>query len=83
MSPMSPQEIVDPLRRHGVNPNDVFNANDDLLENDKYHLVSSGGVWQVYYSERGRKWGYRELNSESDACQYLWNLLEKDETIWR
>jgi hypothetical protein len=58
-------------------------ANDDLLENDKYHLVSSGGVWHVYYSERGHKWDYRELNSESDACEYLWNLLEKDETIWR
>ena len=83
MSPMSPQEIVDRLKRHGVNPNDVFNANGDLLENDKYHLVSSGGVWQVYYSERGHKWDYRELNSESDACEYLWNLLEKDETIWR
>ena len=39
---MSPQEIVDRLKRHGVNPNDVFNANGDLLENHKYHLVSSG-----------------------------------------
>ncbi|MGH8491408.1 MAG: hypothetical protein ACREXS_21750 [Gammaproteobacteria bacterium] len=80
---MSPQEIVDRLKRYGVDPNDVFNANGDLLENDKYHLVSSEGVWQVYYSERGHKWDYREFNSESDACEYLWNLLEKDETIWR
>jgi hypothetical protein len=40
---MSPPEIVDRLKRHGVDPNDVFNANGDLLENDKYHLVSSGG----------------------------------------
>lgn len=80
---MSPQEIVDRLKRHGVDPNDVFNANGDLLENDKYHLVSSGSVWQVYYSERGHKWDYREFSSESDACEYLWSLLEKDETIWR
>lgn len=34
---MSPQEIVDRLKNHGVDPNDVFNANGDLLENDKYH----------------------------------------------
>jgi hypothetical protein len=45
--------------------------------------LAVGGVWQVYYSERGHKWDYREFNSESDACEYLWNLLEKDETIWR
>jgi hypothetical protein len=40
-------------------------------------------IWQVYYSERGHKWDYRELKSESDAGEYLWKLLEKDETIWR
>lgn len=80
---MSPQEIVDRLELHGVDPNDVFNTNNDLLENDKYHLVRGERVWQVYYSERGHKWDYHEFNSESDACEYLWSLLEKDETIWR
>jgi hypothetical protein len=34
-SAMSPPEIMDRLKRHGVDPNDVFNANGDLLENDK------------------------------------------------
>lgn len=80
---MSPQEITDRLTCHGIDPNSVFNINADLLENDKYHLVFINGVWQVYYSERGHKWDYREFNSESDACDYLWRLLEKDETIWR
>jgi len=80
---VSPQEIVDRLKRHGVDSNDVFNVNGDLLENDKYHLVSSGRLWEVYYSERGHKWDYCEFSSESNACEYLWNLLEKDKTIWR
>ena len=80
---MTPQEIVDRLKRHGVEPNNVFNVNGNSLENDKYHLVNSGGLWQVYYSERGHKWDFHEFNSESDACDFLWRLLEKDETIWR
>lgn len=76
-------EIVNFLNDHGVSQNDVLNVNGDLLENDKYHFVSSGKIWQVYYSERGHKWDYREFKYESDACEYLWSLLEKDETIWR
>lgn len=80
---MRHQEIEARLKRHGVDPSDVLNFNGDLLENDKYHLINSGRAWQVYYSERGHKWDYRQFDSESDACEYLWELLERDETIWR
>lgn len=79
---MNFQEIGHRLRLLGVDLQDVINTNIDLIESDKYHLISSAGIWQVYYAEREHQWDYRQFTIESDACDYLWSLLEKDEAVW-
>lgn len=50
---------------------------------DRYVIVcNSYGLWEVYYSERGQKLERREFATEAPACQYLVELLNKDETVW-
>jgi len=45
-----------------------------------YTLGEAHGRWFVYYSERGLETGRRDFASESEACQYLLEVLRKDPT---
>ena len=38
------------------------------FQDDKICLELSDGVWQVYYSERGKKYNISTFATESDAC---------------
>jgi|KBSMisStandDraft_5_1062788.scaffolds.fasta_scaffold173685_2 hypothetical protein len=49
-------------------------------ENESYVIRESFGVWNVFYSERGREIGKREFYSEAEACQYLLETLRNDPT---
>lgn len=46
------------------------------LPNDAYCLNRIESGWQVYYSERGNKTGLKVFDNESDACYYLFKLLD-------
>ncbi len=48
--------------------------------NEKYCLNRDGGKWSVYYSERGIRTGERTFDNESEACEYLLDMLRKDMT---
>lgn len=49
--------------------------------NERYVLSSEpNGGWEVYYSEKGLKTSRKNFRSESDACEYLFKLLESDPT---
>lgn len=50
---------------------------------DRYAIIQDRGKWEVFYSEQGDRLELRIFASEDDACEYLLNLLEKDETVWR
>ena len=45
------------------------------LPNEAYCLNKTKDCWEVYYSERGRKTGLKKFTNESDACQYLYEVL--------
>ncbi len=47
------------------------------LPNESYCLNKNGKIWEVYYSERGNKSGLKEFKDESEACLYMYNLLNK------
>ena len=38
---------------------------------------SSGGRWEVYYSERGRKSGLRMFDSEDEACGHFIEMMRE------
>ena len=40
---------------------------------------SSEELWEVYYSERGKKSGRTTFKSESDACSYFIKFIEGNE----
>lgn len=45
------------------------------LPNEQYCLAYNGTEWEAYYSERGRKSGLVFFDSESEACEYFYNIL--------
>lgn len=45
--------------------------------NEAFCLINTEDGWEVYYSERGQKSGYRRFSSESEACEYMERKLMK------
>ncbi len=43
--------------------------------NEAYCIGFSNDLWEVYYSERGRKSGLKLFDNEDEACNYFFNLL--------
>lgn len=80
---MKCDDVIELLRRYGIKPEDVVAINGDPRQHDMYHIMRRDGMWEVYYAERGHKWDCRQFESEEEACDYLWELLRRDETIWR
>jgi hypothetical protein len=44
---------------------------------------ASGGLWEVYYSERGQKTDLRTFDSETAATQFFLNLILHDSAVRR
>lgn len=72
---MNRDELLNELAARGV-PSEKYSLSGGL-PNEKYVLGFGSGKWQVYYSERGLKSGFREFTSESDACHLLLKWLEE------
>lgn len=43
--------------------------------NEAYCLEFNEDVWEVYYSERGKKTSLKTFTDEEDACNYFYNWL--------
>mgnify|MGYP001547317752 CR=1 FL=1 len=48
---------------------------------EQYCLEKINHRWRYYYSERGQKMGERLFDNESDACEYMYSILENDPTV--
>jgi hypothetical protein len=49
----------------------------DLSEIETFCILSEGGKWRVFYSERGSRFDMREFRDEGEACRYflgLWRI---------
>lgn len=53
-------------------------ALDGATPDECYCLLREASVWHVFYSERGLRTGEKVFVSESEACQYLLDLLIRD-----
>jgi hypothetical protein len=47
-----------------------------------YCLVKDGEHWEVYYAERGQKIDLEVFESEDEACDYLYEILKQDSSVW-
>lgn len=73
---MNKNELSRILRQEGFRP-DAYNL-EGGMQDECYCLEESNCAWSVYYSERGLQSGKKEFASESEACEYLLQLLRKD-----
>lgn len=53
---------------------------DGGLPSERYVLEITEGGWNVYYSERGLRTAQRHFQTESEACEYLFEKLLADRT---
>jgi hypothetical protein len=61
------------LRNENV-PQDSYYL-DGGYPNEAYCLGFNEDVWEVYYSERGKKTSLKTFADEEDACNYFYNWL--------
>lgn len=47
------------------------------LPGDTFCLSEENNKWQVYYSDRGKKLGLKEFETEDEACRYLYEFVIK------
>ena len=64
------------LKREGIR--DAAYCLDGGHPNDKVVLDERPQGWAVYYSERGEETALKSFASESQACQYLFDLIIRD-----
>ena len=75
---MNKQQLLQAIRKEGIRE-DAFDLDGGHLS-ETYTLSESYGRWLVYYSEKGLESVKKEFNTQSQACEYLLNLLKKDPT---
>ena len=56
-------------------PEWLYNLDEKGRTDERFCLKKSDDKWQVYYLERGVKTTNRFFDSESDACQYIYDQL--------
>jgi hypothetical protein len=56
---------------------------DSSMPTEQYCLNYDGRVWEAFYGERGLKTSLQTFETESDACDYLYQLILRDESTRR
>ena len=72
---MTIDELEEYLNEIGIKK-DLYSIMKGGLPNERLCIVKED-AWQVYYSERGRKSGIKNFNSESEACEYFINKIKR------
>ena len=76
---MTVNELKDKLDEIGVPP-DLYSIMIGGLPNERLCIVKEE-MWQVYYSERGRKVGQKVFETEEEACEYFYEKMKRYSTI--
>ncbi len=76
---MNFQELEKKLAAIGVN--DCTYSLGKNFNDEQYCLEKINKKWHYYYSERGLRTGGKIFKSESEACKYLFSILEKDPSV--
>lgn len=72
-------ELKDKLDEIGV-PQGLYSIMIGGLPNERLCIVKEE-MWQVYYSERGKKAGQKFFETEEEACEYFYRKLKRYSTI--
>lgn len=76
---MTVNELKNKLDEIGVSE-DLYSIMLGGLPNDRLCIVKEE-MWQVYYSERGRKVGQKFFETEGEACEYFYEKMKRYSTI--
>jgi hypothetical protein len=60
-------------------PEDAYSLGREA--NESYCIVSDGGQWRIFYSERGHRNNEKVFSNEGRACQYFLEVLLGDGAI--
>ncbi len=63
------------LKEKNVNEN-AYSLNDTEFPNEAYVIRFNGLMWEVYYSERGKKVSLKRFFKESMACDYFLKIAK-------
>lgn len=76
---MTVNELKNKLNEAGV-PRDLYSIMVGGLPNERLCIVNEE-MWQVYYSERGKKVGQKFFKIEEEACEYFWEKMKRYSTV--
>lgn len=70
---MTIEQLKNKLEEAGI-PEDCYSIMTGGLPNEKF-CIEKDEMWQVYYSERGKRTGLRAFKTEEEACEYFYKKL--------
>lgn len=76
---MRVNELKNKLDEIGV-PQNLYSIMTGGLPNERLCIVNEK-MWQVYYSERGKKVGHKFFETEEEACEYFYKKMKRYSTI--
>lgn len=76
---MTINELEKKLNEIGVSQ-DLYSIMVGGLPNERLCIVK-GDMWQVYYSERGKRVGQKVFEKEEDACEYFYRKLKDQRNL--
>lgn len=62
------------LEETGV-PDELYSLHETGRDDERFCLCKEGEQWQVYFLERGVKTTNKVFNTETEACQYIYEQL--------
>lgn len=72
---MTVNELKNKLDKTGISQ-DLYSIMAGGLPNEKLCIVKEE-VWQVYYSERGKRVGQKSFETEAEACEYFYVKMKR------
>ncbi len=79
MNKMVVSELERKLNELGVSQ-DLYSIMIGGLPNERLCIVKNE-MWQVYYSEHGRKVGEKFFKKEEEACEYFYEKMKRYSTV--
>lgn len=76
---MNLKELQFKLEKMGV-PQHMYSLKGGL-PNDVYCISNKVFWWDVYYSERGKKFNLKRFLKEKEACLYFFNIIISDSSL--
>ncbi|MGN0693424.1 MAG: hypothetical protein ACI4LK_00730 [Lentihominibacter sp.] len=73
---MTLEELKIKLQAFNV-PTNLYSITTGGLPNERLCIINEGGMWQVYYGERGIKSGLKSFETENEACDYFWRKVSR------